>query len=104
MSINRQIKNAVLLPPLPFQWEVIRFLLRQDMRCFSFLDQGLGKAQPVDEPVLTPSGWKAIGDLRIGDTIMSRTGECKVTGVFPQGEKEVYEVTLQDGASFFVLA
>ena len=43
-SINKQIKNSVNNLPMPFQWEVIRFILDQQMRCFCFLDMGLGKS------------------------------------------------------------
>ena len=34
----------------------------------------MGKAQPVDAPVMTLTGWKAIGDLRIGDSLASVDG------------------------------
>ena len=58
-----------------------------------------GKAQPVDEPVLTPEGWRRIGSLRPGDYVIGSRGlPVEVTGVFPQGEKPVYQVTTSDGA------
>jgi hypothetical protein len=59
-----------------------------------------GKAQPVDEPVLTPKGWRPIGSLRVGDSVISGSGRrCLVTGVFPQGVKPVFRVTFDDGAT-----
>lgn len=58
------------------------------------------KAQPVDAPVLTPDGWTAIGSLRIGDLVAAQDGSfTPVTGVFPQGEKDIYRVTFTDGSS-----
>jgi phosphate starvation-inducible protein PhoH and related proteins len=59
-----------------------------------------GRAQPVFTPVLTPDGWQPIGDLQVGDLVIGSDGEpTPVLGVYPQGEKEIYRVTAQDGAS-----
>ncbi|HSS34033.1 MAG TPA: PhoH family protein [Solirubrobacterales bacterium] len=59
-----------------------------------------GRAQPVTSPVLTPSGFKPIGDLRVGDMVIGSDGSpTPVLGVYPQGRKEVFRVRAQDGAS-----
>ncbi|MEX2504403.1 MAG: PhoH family protein [Egicoccus sp.] len=59
-----------------------------------------GRAQPVSEPVLTPSGWRPIGDVVPGDEVIGSDGDpTTVLGTFPQGEKEIFRVTTQDGAS-----
>jgi phosphate starvation-inducible PhoH-like protein len=59
-----------------------------------------GRAQPVDTPVLTPDGFRAIGELRIGDLVVGSDGRpTPVLGVYPQGRKPVYRVAAQDGAS-----
>ena len=59
-----------------------------------------GRAQPVDRQVLTPTGWQAIGSLQIGDLVVGSDGlPTPVLGVYPQGRKDVYRVTTQDGAS-----
>lgn len=61
---------------------------------------GMGKAQPLTAKVLTPSGWRLMGELQVGDEIASPSGERSiVTGIFPQGQKEIYRVTLSDGRS-----
>lgn len=58
-----------------------------------------GKALPIDEPVLTPNGWVPIGELKVGDEVIdSEGGVQKVIGVFPQGVKDVYDVTFKSGA------
>ncbi|MFI8346394.1 PhoH family protein [Streptomyces sp. NPDC085596] len=58
-----------------------------------------GRAQPVFTNVLTPDGWRPIGDLRVGDLVIGSDGEpTPVLGVYPQGEKDVYRVTAQDGS------
>jgi phosphate starvation-inducible PhoH-like protein len=59
-----------------------------------------GRAQPVATPVLTPDGFRPIGSLSVGDLVMGSNGEpTPVIGVYPQGEKDIYRVTAQDGAS-----
>jgi RecA/RadA recombinase len=65
---------------------------------FCGMNEG-GKEQPVSEPVLTPSGWFPIGSLNVGDKIIDSNGnEQLILGVFPQGEKDVYEVEFNDGS------
>lgn len=59
---------------------------------------GTGKAQPVSTKIPTPTGKMRMGDLRVGDFVFNEKGQpTKVIGVFPQGVKEIYEVSLQDG-------
>jgi phosphate starvation-inducible PhoH-like protein len=59
-----------------------------------------GRAQPLTAKVLTPDGWRPIGDLRVGDLVVGSGGlPTPVLGVYPQGRKPVYRVTTQDGAS-----
>jgi phosphate starvation-inducible PhoH-like protein len=59
-----------------------------------------GRAQPVSTPVLTPDGFRPIGDLRVGDLVVGSNGEPTVVlGVYPQGEKEIFRISAQDGAS-----
>ncbi|MFE6662649.1 PhoH family protein [Streptomyces sp. NPDC057697] len=58
-----------------------------------------GRAQPTFTNVLTPDGWRPIGDLRVGDLVIGSNGEpTPVLGVYPQGEKDIYRVTAQDGS------
>lgn len=62
-----------------------------------------GRAEHVDNMIYTPTGKKRIGDIKIGDLVISDNGQpAKVTGVFPQGKKELYRVTLNDGFSVLV--
>tara|TARA_R110000796_G_scaffold95803_1_gene201209 strand:+ start:589 stop:3504 length:2916 start_codon:yes stop_codon:yes gene_type:complete len=62
-------------------------------------DMGLGKAQPLDSKILTPNGWTTMGEIQIGDNVIGSNGlPTKVTGVFPQGNKEIYQITFTDGS------
>jgi phosphate starvation-inducible protein PhoH and related proteins len=59
-----------------------------------------GRAQPVSTPVLTPEGFRPIGELEVGDLVIGSSGEpTPVLGVYPQGVKDVYRVAAQDGAA-----
>ncbi|MDX3578511.1 MULTISPECIES: helicase-related protein [unclassified Streptomyces] len=60
---------------------------------------GSGKAQPLDSLVLTPAGFRRMGDLAVGDEVVVPNGEiAPVDGVFPQGDREVWRLVLSDGA------
>jgi hypothetical protein len=60
---------------------------------------GSAKAQPLSEPVLTPNGWVTMGDIKQGDLVMSSDGNpTEVLGVFPQGSKEIFKVSFNDGS------
>ncbi|MFJ2260533.1 helicase-related protein [Streptomyces sp. NPDC087844] len=61
---------------------------------------GSGKAQPLDSLVLTPAGFRQMGEMREGDEVVVPNGEIAVIdGVFPQGEREVWRLVLSDGTS-----
>ena len=60
----------------------------------------MGKAQPLDAKIKTPSGWSEMGALHVGDAVASVDGEASiVTGIHPQGERQVYRLTFSDGRS-----
>lgn len=58
----------------------------------------VGKAQPLWSKIKTPTGWKRMGDLKVGDSLASVDGKkSEVLGVFPQGRKKIYCLTFSDG-------
>lgn len=57
-----------------------------------------GKAQPLWSKVLTPHGWKTMGEVQIGDTLIGKNNDNgKVIQIFPQGVKDYYRVHFDDG-------
>ncbi len=59
-----------------------------------------GRAQPKFTNVLTPNGFRPIGELQVGDFVIGSDGRpTEVLGVYPQGFKEIYRVYTQDGSS-----
>jgi phosphate starvation-inducible protein PhoH and related proteins len=59
-----------------------------------------GRAQPLDSLLLTPEGWRKMGEIKVGDFVVGSDGKpTEVLGVYPQGKKKIYRVTMTDGAS-----
>jgi hypothetical protein len=60
---------------------------------------GTGKALPVETPIAVPGGWKAIGELVVGDLVIGGDGKAtRVTYVSPTWtDREVIEFTFNDG-------
>lgn len=59
---------------------------------------GTGKAQPLWSKVLTPNGFVSMGDLKVGDDIITNKGaRAKITHIFPQGVKDYYKISFNDG-------
>lgn len=59
-----------------------------------------GNGLPLGAPVLTPTGWKPIGQLAVGDAVVDPDGaESVVTGVYLQGVRPIYKITFADGST-----
>ena len=55
---------------------------------------GGGKAQPLYSKVLTPQGWKTMGDIQVGDNVLThKNTEAKVLAVYPHKDKDIFELT-----------
>lgn len=69
-----------------------------DILCVSLIP-GAGKAQPMYSKILTPNGFVYMKDLKIGTKVIAGNGEiANVIGVYPQGKRKIYEITLDDGS------
>ena len=59
-----------------------------------------GKEAPLDSKVLTPFGFVEMGSLKVGTNICATDGTVtSVIGIYPQGVKPIYRVTMADGGS-----
>lgn len=85
--------------PRPIQVPLIGFVL--DGRGISKLVElqtGMGKAQPLYSKIRVPGGWSTMGDMQVGTTVSTPDGgTAKVVGIYPQGVKDIYEITLAGG-------
>lgn len=71
---------------------------KYDILCVSLIP-GAGKAQPMYSKILTPNGFVYMKDLKIGTKVIAGNGEiANVIGVYPQGKRKIYEITLNDGS------
>lgn len=63
-------------------------------------NRGGGKANPYFTPVATPSGFRKMGSLEIGDYICTPyDGIQKVSNIFEQGEHTIYGFHFDDGTT-----
>ena len=63
-------------------------------------NRGGGKANPVNTPVATPSGFRKMGDLEVGDLICTPyDGVQKVSGIYEQGINTIYSFHFDDGTT-----
>lgn len=59
---------------------------------------GSGKALKNGTKILTINGWKNIEDLSLEDKVAAEDGKFyNVTGIYPQGKKQIYKVIFSDG-------
>ena len=63
-------------------------------------NRGGGKANPYYTPVATPTGFRKMGDLKVGDYICTPyEGIQQVKEIFEQGEHTVYVLHFDDGTT-----
>src|ERR1700688_1277213 len=62
---------------------------------------GTGKALDIDTPIPTPTGWKRMGDLIIGDIVFDEKGQpTRVIAAFEvMHDRPCYEVEFSDGSA-----
>jgi len=61
---------------------------------------GIGKSEPISEPLLTPTGWIKMGEVKVGDKVIGKDGkEQYVLGVYPQGIRPIYKIIFTDQTS-----
>jgi len=94
--------SAPVIELRDYQREAIGFVLEAEKRGvrkqLGVAATGLGKAQPISEQVLTPKGWRSIGDIGVGEYVVGSDGQpTRVEGVFPQGVRPIVEVGMSDG-------
>jgi len=59
-----------------------------------------GKALSLDCDILTPTGYRKMRDIQVGDSVIDGEGKrAIVIGVFPQGVKPMYRFTFADHSS-----
>ena len=72
-----------------------RYNLRGDLIAAA---PGTGKALRLSTVIKVPNGWTRMGDIVVGDIVVTPDGStAKVKGVYPQGIKQLAQLTTEDG-------
>lgn len=94
-KVNLELKK--LWDPREHQVKCINHIEEPGSNKIINLMAGGGKGQPLDSPIRVPGGWSTMGEMYPGRMILDRFGITQVvTGVYPQGVKDVYRVWLAD--------
>lgn len=85
----------------PRKAQLACFLLGTAFEGWNFhLDMGVGKAQPLDRKIMTPSGFKRMEFIEVGDVISHPNGgTTTVEAIHPQGVIPAYDVEFTDGTT-----
>jgi hypothetical protein len=102
LSLDVDIPSPEGLDYLPFQKAGIHFAITRPNTLIAD-EMGVGKLCTTSTLVYTPKGTTTIGSLEVGEYVIGRDGTpTQVTGVYPQGVKDIYRVTFNDGFSLDV--
>lgn len=56
-------------------------------------------SQPLDAKLLTPNGWKTMGEITTSDQVIGRDGRPhNILNVYEIGDKPIYKIIFKDGA------
>jgi len=104
LSRSRATDSAIKIPAppgcayKPYQKAGVAYAVARKDTLFGD-DMGLGKDQPLDAKILTPTGWTTMGELMVGSIVLgSDRRPTTVTGVYPQGNQLVFQIVLRNGA------
>lgn len=91
----------------PVAVNILQNICKQDSlenRNFLFVGPaGTGKAQPLYSKILTPQGFIEMKDVVVGTHVYTHSGNlAEVSGVFPQGVRDIYVIHLSDGSTIHV--
>ena len=97
-----------LMRPTPHQEQKLQELLAwwklprnhpDYWNCILSAPAGSGKAQPLTELVLTPYGFKPMGEIEVGDYVISEKGvPIRVLETFTTENLNIYKVTFSDNS------
>ena len=102
---NAYIKDMTkeFIEELKYRQELLDYNIPQTRTLLFTGAPGLGKSLSLDSKILTPTGWKLMRNIKIGDVIFDGNGnKTKVLGVYPQGERQTYKIYFNDGTYIIV--
>jgi hypothetical protein len=79
---------------------LLRLQAERGFRLAMLGDDRQCQAQPLDARVLTPHGWRQMGELKVGDQVICPDGSAaQIVAIQDHGEKEIWRVEFSDGRS-----
>ena len=88
------------IKPNPYREAILNTFKTSEQNIMINALAGTGKAQPLDSQLLTIDGWKRMGEISLKDKVFGSDGKAhKILGIFPQGMKEIFEITFNDGST-----
>ena len=101
---NKEVISEILMPTFKLKCKNVAQksfakLIEDKEIVISSGPAGTGKAQSLTSKVLTPIGWKTMGDLEVGDFVVGDDGKpSEILQIHPQGEIEMYGIYFSDGS------
>lgn len=93
-----EFKTIPTKVPRDYQQVIIDELVDENRTRNVCLSAGGGKALPLDTPVRIPNGFKPMGSIKVGDTVVAGNGDLTtVTDYFQEDNLEGMVITLEDG-------
>lgn len=93
--------SAYYEPRNAVQSDSIKFLQGEGHQFGLTLSTGVGKCEPITRKIPcpdSPCGYKLMGEIRPGDRVFGSDGSIiNVLATFPQGIKDIYQITFSDG-------
>jgi hypothetical protein len=95
--------SVILSQDVPVRQHFIPGLILQGELHVFYGDTGIGKGHPYATRLLTPSGWRTVGEVAVGDSVIGANGyPTKILAVYERGVLPTYRVTFTDGSSVLV--
>lgn len=99
IQVDDEDYSFMKIEPYDYQKQAVKFMEINEGVIMLGDEPGVGKSLFLETPICTDKGWIRMGDISLDSSVLGSDGEFhKVTGVYPQGLLDAYEVTFNDGS------
>jgi hypothetical protein len=100
-ALKEKLKNPVKGIPISFPtFRKYYPYFEKGHRILLAADTGTTKAQPNSAVIYTPEGYKTMGEIQVGDYVITKSGEpTEVLEIYPFDNLDIYKITFSDGTS-----
>lgn len=98
VKTQHPVRGIVPLDLWDYQVDMVE-AYRNHRYCVTLSARQTGKANGYSNKVFTPDGYKLMGDIRVGDDVLTPDGKAaKVLSKHEQGVQDIYRITFDDGS------